>query len=173
MKLEVMTDRPTNRHTDGRIRLGLWDNFSAKKIWWKKIIKPGKNCSQFPNFQSRRNERISARFPLNVLQLFFGFPPDVHRILWLKKQGVPEVGIYKRKQASKKTRKHALDQESDQDKREKKKENTLSTKKAIKKNRKKKGNTPSTKKATKEKKKNSFFSSERVFLFFVNPFFLL
>ena len=38
----------------------------------------------------------------------------------------PEVGIYKRKQESKKTRKHAFDQKSDQ---EKKKENTPSTKK--------------------------------------------
>ena len=38
----------------------------------------------------------------------------------------------RRKQESKKTRKHAFDQEGDQ---EKKKENTLSTKKAIKKKR--------------------------------------
>ena len=44
-----------------------------------------------------------------------------------------EVGIYKRKQESKKkTRKHALDQKSDQ---EKKKENTLSTKKILSKKR--------------------------------------
>ena len=46
-----------------------------------------------------------------------------------------DVRIYKRKQESKKERKHAFDQESDQEKRkndngqEKKKENTLSTKK--------------------------------------------
>ena len=63
------------------------------------------------------------------------------------------VGIYKRNQESKKTRKHPLKQESD---REKKKENTLSTKKVIKKTRKK---TRLTKKATKIKIKNflSFF----------------
>ena len=41
------------------------------------------------------------------------------------------MGIYKRKQQSMKTRKHAFDQESDQ---EKKKENKLSAKKATKKN---------------------------------------
>ena len=47
----------------------------------------------------------------------------------------PEVGIYKRRQAIKKERKHAYDQESDQEKKkndsgqEKEKENTLSTKK--------------------------------------------
>ena len=40
--------------------------------------------------------------------------------------------IYKRKQESKKTRKHAFE-ESDQEKKEKKKENKLSTKKAAKK----------------------------------------
>ena len=40
-----------------------------------------------------------------------------------------EVGIYKRKQESKKTRKHPFDQESDQEKRRRKKENTPSTKK--------------------------------------------
>ena len=46
------------------------------------------------------------------------------------------MGIYQRKQESKKTRKHALGQESDQEKKKKtitvkkkKKENTLSTKK--------------------------------------------
>ena len=65
----------------------------------------------------------------------------------------PEVGIYQRKQESKKTRKHAFDQESDK---EKKKENTLSTKEATKK---KKENTLSTKKATKNKKKESTLST--------------
>ena len=43
------------------------------------------------------------------------------------------MGIYKRKQENKKTRKHAFDQESGQEKKKKKEENTLSTKKAIKK----------------------------------------
>ena len=66
-----------------------------------------------------------------------------------------EVGIYK------KTRKHAFDQKSDQEKKKEKKENTLSTKKAIKKKRqsetvkkKKKKNTLSTKKAAKKRRKN-------------------
>ena len=44
-----------------------------------------------------------------------------------------EVGIYKRKKESKRTGKHAFDQESDQ---EKQKENTILTKKAIKKRKK-------------------------------------
>ena len=49
------------------------------------------------------------------------------------------MGIYKRKQVSKKTNKHVLDQESDQEKKEndngqeKREKNTLSTKKATKK----------------------------------------
>ena len=42
-------------------------------------------------------------------------------------EATEEVGIYKRKQESKKSRKHAFNQESDQ---EKKKENSLSTNKA-------------------------------------------
>ena len=42
--------------------------------------------------------------------------------------GFTEVGISKRKQKSKKTRKHAFDQESKQEKKKKKKENTLSIK---------------------------------------------
>ena len=50
---------------------------------------------------------------------------------------IPVVGIYKRKQECKKTRKHAFGQESDK---EKKKENTLSIKKAIKKKNEKKDN---------------------------------
>ena len=45
--------------------------------------------------------------------------------------------IYKRKQESKNTRKHPFDQESDQEKKEKKKVNTLSTKNLIKKKKKK------------------------------------
>ena len=44
------------------------------------------------------------------------------------------MGIYKRKQKSKK-RKHVFDQEIDKEKKKEKKENTLSTKKVIKKNR--------------------------------------
>ena len=40
-------------------------------------------------------------------------------------QQYSEVGIYKRKQESKKTRKQELDQESDQENKKKKKENTL------------------------------------------------
>ena len=47
----------------------------------------------------------------------------------------PEVGIYKRKQESKITRQHAFDQACDQEKKKKMKENSLSTKKAIKKKR--------------------------------------
>ena len=49
--------------------------------------------------------------------------------------GHPELGIYKRKQESKKARKQELDQESEQrtKKTRKKKENTLSTKKKRKK----------------------------------------
>ena len=45
------------------------------------------------------------------------------------------MGIYKRKQKSKKARKHVFDQEIDKEKKKEKKENTLSTKKVIKKNR--------------------------------------
>ena len=84
------------------------------------------------------------------------------------------VGIYKRKQECKKTRKHAFGQESDK---EKKKENTLSIKKAIKKKNEKKDNgqekrkenTLSTKKVIKKKKPfldcffGRFLSRERVF----------
>ena len=79
-----------------------------------------------------------------------------------------EVGIYKRKQESKKKRKHAFDQESVQEKKERKKENTLSTKKATKKKRKKKENTLSTKKAN-IKKRKTFFLFFLTFLFsFIN-----
>ena len=44
-----------------------------------------------------------------------------------------EVGIYKRKEASKKTRNQAFDRESDEENKKKKIENMLSTKKATKK----------------------------------------
>ena len=80
------------------------------------------------------------------------------------------MGIYKRKQESKKTRKHAFHQESDPEKKRKNKENTLSTKKAIKKNdngqEKKKENTLSTKKATKKKKEKMLFFFSYFLVFF-------
>ena len=61
---------------------------------------------------------------------------------------ISEVGIYKRKQESKKKRKKELDQESDQDKKENKEEKKNSTKKAIKK----------TRKRPRKKEKTLFFS---------------
>ena len=52
----------------------------------------------------------------NLVNLSGGFPPDIQRIsnksLLLHRS---EVGIYKRKQESEKTRKYAFDQESDQE----------------------------------------------------------
>ena len=82
-----------------------------------------------------------------------------------------EVGISKEKQESEKTRKHAFDQESDQEKKKEK----LSTKKAIRKNdnghEKKKENTHSSKRTTRQKENFSFFldhflGRERVFFSF-------
>ena len=49
----------------------------------------------------------------------------IHPSITAVVQSFSEVGIYQRKQESKKTRKHAFDQESNQEK----KENSLSTKK--------------------------------------------
>ena len=68
----------------------------------------------------------------NLVNLSGGFPPDIQRIsnesLLLLRS---EVGIYKRKQESEKTRKQELDQESDQENKK------TRTKKAIKKTREK------------------------------------
>ena len=57
-------------------------------------------------------EQTIVKFLLMIINIQF-FPSDS-----------PEVGIYKRKEESKKTRKYTFDQESDQENK-KKKENTL------------------------------------------------
>ena len=49
-----------------------------------------------------------------ILQHFFGSEAAT----WITMLVCPEVGIYKRKQESKKTRKQEIDQESDQEKKE-------------------------------------------------------
>ena len=82
------------------------------------------------------------------------------------------MGIYKRKQESKKTRKQELDQKKRSRKQEKTKENKNSTKKALKKTRKQKENTLFTKKAL-SWSSSCFLSFFLVFLFsYFNGFFI-
>ena len=81
----------------------------------------------------------------------------------------PEVGIYKRKQESKKTGKHAFNKESNQEEKKRRKKTRSRPRKW---SRKKKENKNSTKKATKKKKKKLSFILDTFFFEFLFPLFL-